>query len=52
MRTMRASAIALALCLGAAPNVFAADLPVKAPRAPAAIVASTWTGCFLGGHVG
>ena len=52
MRTMRASAIALALCLGAAQNVFAADLPVKAPRAPAAIVASTWTGCFVGGHVG
>jgi outer membrane immunogenic protein len=52
MRIMRASAIALVLCLGAAQNVFAADLPVKAARAPAAIVASTWTGCFVGGHVG
>jgi outer membrane immunogenic protein len=43
---------AAALGLGAGPHAFAADLPVKAPRAPAAIVAHTWSGCFVGGHAG
>jgi outer membrane immunogenic protein len=30
----------------------AADMPVKAPVRPAAVVMATWTGCYIGGNVG
>jgi outer membrane immunogenic protein len=48
---------AFAGCLvGAAPLAYAADMgpapmPAKGPMAPQ-IVASTWTGCYLGGNIG
>jgi outer membrane immunogenic protein len=38
--------------LGAASSVQAADIPVKAPRPPAAVVASTWTGFYVGANGG
>jgi outer membrane immunogenic protein len=31
-------------------HAFAADMPVKAP--PAAVPSFSWTGCYLGGHIG
>src|SRR5262249_45704316 len=41
------------LALAASGSAFAADIPVKAPRAPiVAPVIYTWTGCYIGGHVG
>ena len=42
------SGVALAALTATA--AFAADLPLKAPAA--APVKFTWTGCFIGGHVG
>ena len=42
------SSTAIALSTAA---VFAADLPMKV-KAPPAPVKFTWTGCFIGGHVG
>ena len=41
---------AISFCV--AQGAFAADMPVKAPPRPAAVVAYTWTGCYMGGHVG
>lgn len=46
--------IAVLSAAGASSMAIAADLPVKAPvyKAPAEIVRDTWTGFYLGGHVG
>jgi outer membrane immunogenic protein len=52
-RNMRRVVIALlgVTALSVAAN--AADLPVRAPFAPAPVAAPfTWTGCYLGGHAG
>jgi outer membrane immunogenic protein len=44
---------ATVVALAAATPAFAADLLVKAPPAiPAAPVQFSWTGCYVGGHVG
>jgi outer membrane immunogenic protein len=42
------------LSLGLSQIASAADMPVKAPvyKAPVAAPAYTWTGCYVGGHVG
>ena len=40
-----------ALALFAAPAI-AADMPVKAPLAVAAVAVHSWTGCYIGGHGG
>jgi len=41
------------VALAATTPTFAADMAVKAPRAiPAAPVPFSWTGCYLGGHIG
>lgn len=42
----------LALSLAAVQSGAAADLPVKAPRYPAAVMSPTWTGLYIGAHVG
>jgi outer membrane immunogenic protein len=44
--------LASVLTIGAAQSAFAADLPMKAPRAPAVAPVFTWTGCYVGGYVG
>src|SRR5690242_13914408 len=46
--------VGLMTCLGVAAGTYsagAADLPVKA-RPPAVVVAYSWTGLYVGGHVG
>ena len=43
--------IALAALL-AAPSAMAADLKAPLYKAPPPIVAYSWTGCYVGGHVG
>ena len=50
-------AIVALVALATAGSAGAADIPVRAPtlpayRAPAAVVVSTWTGCYVGGHTG
>jgi outer membrane immunogenic protein len=41
------------LSLGLGATALAADLPMKAaPLAPAPVVAPTWTGLYVGGHIG
>ena len=53
MRARLTSLLAAAISLGAVHAGLAADLPVKAPvRTPAAVVAYSWTGFYVGGHVG
>lgn len=42
----------LCIMTGAAQSAIAADLPVKAQPLPAAVAAFTWTGIYVGGHVG
>lgn len=47
------SICASAMVLACGSSALAADLPVKAPRAPVVIpVAYNWTGFYIGGHVG
>jgi outer membrane immunogenic protein len=41
---------AMAVAALTATTAFAADLPMKAPAAAA--IKFTWTGCFIGGHIG
>jgi outer membrane immunogenic protein len=49
---MKRICFALILAVAATP-AFSADMPVKAPRAaPAPIPVYSWTGCYIGGHVG
>jgi outer membrane immunogenic protein len=44
---------ATTMALTAATAAFAADLPVNAPAmVPAVLAQFSWTGCFVGGHVG
>jgi len=52
MRNLKLASIAL-VALFAGPAM-AADMAVKAPlyKAPPPIVAYSWTGCYVGGHVG
>jgi len=52
MRICVATLLASALSLGAAHAASAADMPVKARRAPASVVAHTFTGIYAGGQVG
>jgi len=54
MRMRLASFLVAALGFGAPQAAIAADMPVKAPayKAPSAVVAYSWTGCYVGGHVG
>jgi outer membrane immunogenic protein len=47
MRNRLVALLAAAASLGAAPVALAADLPVKAPP-PAAVVAATWSGIYVG----
>ncbi|HET7849550.1 MAG TPA: outer membrane protein [Pseudolabrys sp.] len=51
MRFVSSLALAGILSFGFIPSALAADLPVKAPPAPA-IVAPTWTGFYVGANVG
>ena len=53
MRSKIVSLLAVAFSLGFAQAASAADMPTKAPieRAPVA-VPYTWTGFYLGGHLG
>ncbi|HEY5608453.1 MAG: outer membrane beta-barrel protein [Xanthobacteraceae bacterium] len=53
MRKVTFSSIALVAVIFGGPAL-AADIPIKAPayKAPAAVAAANWTGCFLGGNVG
>src|SRR5689334_6419545 len=44
------SAVCGSVMLAASGSAFAADLPVKAPLA--AVMATTWTGFYIGGNVG
>jgi outer membrane immunogenic protein len=48
---MRSILVSVAMIALGAP-AFAADLPMKAPPSPAAIVAYNWSGIYFGGHVG
>jgi outer membrane immunogenic protein len=48
MRHGSAVLLASALSLSAVQVASTADIPVKAPRAPAAVVAASWTGCYIG----
>lgn len=48
----RISFVVAAAAAVLATPVIAADMPVKAPRAPVMVPASTWTGCFVGAHIG
>ena len=42
-----------AVGVGAASSAYAADIPVKAPRAPVVVpVAYSWSGCYIGGNGG
>jgi outer membrane immunogenic protein len=51
MRTFLSAATIVAFATTT--SVFAADLAVKAPAMyPAAPVQFTWTGCYIGGHIG
>ena len=38
--------------LSIAGSALAADMPVKAPKAPAPAPAFTWSSCYLGAHAG
>jgi outer membrane immunogenic protein len=51
MRCKLAILLAFTAGLGGAQTAYAADLPVKA-RPPAAVVAYSWTGFYIGGHGG
>src|SRR5882724_313397 len=47
--TMKKVLLSIALTAGFASSAFAADIPVKAPYiAPAQVVATNWTGCYVG----
>ena len=48
---MRGLVAAVFASLGATSS-YAADMPVKAPPPAAPVAVFTWTGCYLGGHVG
>ncbi len=46
---MKKVLLSIAISAGLAGSAFAADLPAKAPRVmPAPVVATNWTGCFIG----
>jgi outer membrane immunogenic protein len=46
---MKKVLLSIAVTAGLAGSAFAADLPAKAPRlAPAPVVATNWTGCYIG----
>src|SRR4051812_19165961 len=47
---MTRSIIALAFTVALGNTATAADMPVKAPPAPAPVY--TWTGCYIGGNIG
>lgn len=46
------SSIAIVLGLGGAGIASAADMPLKALKAPPPVVAYNWTGCYVGGYIG
>jgi outer membrane immunogenic protein len=50
MKSILLSGVAVA-ALVASP-AFAADMPVKAPKAPPPPVLYNWTGCYIGAHIG
>jgi outer membrane immunogenic protein len=54
MRRFHCAALAAVAVIGFASVASAADMPVKAPayKAPAAVPVPTWTGFYVGGHVG
>jgi len=54
MRPMKTLLLCTTALAGVATVASAADLPVRKapPRAVAAPVVSTWTGCYVGGHIG
>jgi outer membrane immunogenic protein len=53
MRSKTVSLLAVAFSLGVVQAASAADMPVKAYKAPvAAPAAFSWTGCYIGGHGG
>src|SRR5215471_5448609 len=53
MRYLSLAALTAGLAAMAVTSAGAADLPVKAPRYSAPIVAPlSWTGCYIGGHAG
>ena len=54
MRLKFAALLLASISLGAVQSAVAADLPARGPvyKAPAAPLAFSWTGCYLGGNVG
>lgn len=53
MKRINLAGIGLLAWAAVGQPALAADLPVKAPvRAPVAAPIFTWTGCYIGGHVG
>ena len=54
MRKRIAVLVAIAASVGATHAASAADIPAKAPvtKAPAAVVAYSWSGFYVGGNVG
>jgi outer membrane immunogenic protein len=53
MRSKTVSLLAMAFSLGVVQAASAADMPVKAYKAPvAAPAAFSWTGCYIGAHAG
>lgn len=44
--------VAVLAAISATSSAFAADLAVKAPRLPPPVEAFSWTGCYVGGHLG
>jgi outer membrane immunogenic protein len=52
MNRLLVGTVALVIAAGTG-SAFAADLPVKAPRAPVVVpVAYSWSGCYIGGNGG
>ena len=49
---MKRFLLASAVVLGIAGTASAADLRVRAPVAPLPVPLFSWTGCYIGGHVG
>jgi outer membrane immunogenic protein len=52
MKTKLIAVLSGVIGLGAAGAASAADMAVKARPAPVPVPVFTWTGCFIGGHVG
>lgn len=46
------ASVVFATTLGCAPAAWAADIPTKAPRAAIMTAPFSWTGLYIGGHVG